>query len=110
MVKDGDVIETHKVGPGIFSVGRVPENKLHLEHGSISRRHAALAFDETGDLFLVDMGSSHGTTLNDQPLRLVSFYVREVTESVTHPFNHTRAQANASSPVPPFNLLGVITG
>ncbi|RYG46178.1 FHA domain-containing protein, partial [archaeon] len=39
-----------------------------LDHASISRQHAALAFDASGELSLVDMGSSHGTFVGDARL------------------------------------------
>ena len=59
-IGDGD--ERH----GIFSFGRLPECSLHLEHESISRRHACLAFDKEGAMYLVDLGSAHGTFLNGE--------------------------------------------
>lgn len=35
-----------------------------LEHGSISRRHAALVHNGDGDVYAVDLGSTHGTYVN----------------------------------------------
>jgi NIMA-interacting peptidyl-prolyl cis-trans isomerase 1 len=39
-----------------------------LDHESISRRHAGLFWNETGELSLMDLGSSHGTFLNDKAI------------------------------------------
>lgn len=44
-----------------------------MAHETISRQHAALQFDESGELYVVDLGSSHGTKLNRQPLRPKQF-------------------------------------
>ena len=43
--------------------GRSPDVELMLEHPSASRRHAALLFHRSGALYLVDLGSAHGTFL-----------------------------------------------
>jgi pSer/pThr/pTyr-binding forkhead associated (FHA) protein len=71
--KDRQKVESVKMEVGIFSFGRLPECSMQLEHGSISRRHAALAYDEDGDLFLVDLGSAHGTYLDSKQIRFVDF-------------------------------------
>jgi pSer/pThr/pTyr-binding forkhead associated (FHA) protein len=36
-----------------------------LEHLSISRQHAQLTVDPAGGVALMDLGSAHGTKLND---------------------------------------------
>jgi dual specificity MAP kinase phosphatase len=40
-----------------------------LEHLSISRQHAQLSVDVSGAVCLMDLGSQHGTKLNDAWLK-----------------------------------------
>lgn len=44
-------------------IGRLPDNHLSLNHTSVSRRHAKLSVTQRG-VFIEDMGSQNGTTLN----------------------------------------------
>ena len=48
-------------------IGRLPDNHLALNHGSVSRRHARISVKPTGVL-IEDMGSQNGTTLNGVPV------------------------------------------
>ncbi|EFN52440.1 hypothetical protein CHLNCDRAFT_138968 [Chlorella variabilis] len=45
--------------------GRMPSCDVQLEHLSISRAHAQLTTDGAGNLFVTDMGSAHGTNVDD---------------------------------------------
>ena len=44
-------------------IGRLPDNHLALNHGSVSRRHARIAVTPRG-VTIEDMGSQNGTTVN----------------------------------------------
>jgi predicted component of type VI protein secretion system len=46
-----------------YSIGRSPDCDLVLADQSVSRKHAELVVLESGQLFLVDCQSTHGTTL-----------------------------------------------
>jgi hypothetical protein len=48
-----------------ITVGRLPFNRIPLDHPSVSRYHACLQFNADGDLFVYDLGSAHGTRLNN---------------------------------------------
>lgn len=48
-------------------IGRLPDNHLALNHGSVSRRHARLSVTGKG-VVIEDMGSQNGTTLNGNPV------------------------------------------
>jgi pSer/pThr/pTyr-binding forkhead associated (FHA) protein len=46
-----------------LSIGRLEDNQLCLQHGSVSRHHALLELTKRG-LSISDMGSQNGTTVN----------------------------------------------
>lgn len=62
------VVEIKKRAPsapvGVVSVGRSPEHDIVLQHPSVSRTHAH--FECSGDLFVMDMGSSNHTFVNGE--------------------------------------------
>ena len=49
------------------TVGRVPENLLHIADDSVSSSHAEITF-ENGNFTVRDLGSTNGTFLNDEPI------------------------------------------
>lgn len=51
-----------------FIAGRLPESDLVLEHASASRQHAAIVHHRSGAVYLIDLGSAHGTFLNGERL------------------------------------------
>jgi hypothetical protein len=49
-----------------LSVGRLEDNALCLQHGSVSRRHAIFELSKRG-LSVTDLGSQNGTSVNGEP-------------------------------------------
>ena len=47
-----------------MGVGRVADNDLQLEHGSVSKIHASLVMNREGTLLVADTGSTNGTFIN----------------------------------------------
>lgn len=68
--KDGLEVESHDIGARPYTIlGRNPTmSHVPMEHESLSRQHAAVAFDADGVVYLVDLNSRHGTFLNGQKL------------------------------------------
>lgn len=50
--------------PGVFSIGRNPENNIPLEHPSISGEHCVLTVTDAG-VIVKDLGSTNGTFVNE---------------------------------------------
>ena len=70
-VKEGVVVATHNLSHQACTVlGRaVDQVDIVLQHESCSRQHARIAFDgQTGTPWLLDLHSTHGTTVNRRPL------------------------------------------
>ncbi|KAK7295560.1 hypothetical protein RJT34_18470 [Clitoria ternatea] len=65
VLKDGSIIDTLNVHhKGAFMFGRLDLCDFVLEHPTISRFHAVIQFKRSGDAYLYDLGSTHGTFLN----------------------------------------------
>ena len=56
-----------KVGNGISTIGREQTNSVRINDYEISRRHAELHIHDN-ECLLVDLGSSNGTLVNDEPV------------------------------------------
>ena len=78
--KDGREVSRHVLDDAsVFLLGRQPESvvSVSLNHPSSSRNHAAIVHVKDRGLVLIDLGSSHGTTLNGK--RLESFVLATIT-------------------------------
>ena len=54
--------------------GEMAANLMHLEHPSLSRRHALLLRNKrTSEVYLYDQGSTHGTQLDYKPVKPFEF-------------------------------------
>ncbi len=64
---DHPIRRTGLITKSPFTCGRMPDNDLVLNHPYISRRHAKIICE--GDIsILIDLGSSHGTYVNGEPV------------------------------------------
>ncbi|XWS36876.1 hypothetical protein CRYUN_Cryun20dG0122800 [Craigia yunnanensis] len=65
VLKDGCIMDQFKVyEKGAYMFGRVDLCDFVLEHPTISRFHAVLQFRSSGEAYLYDLGSTHGTSIN----------------------------------------------
>ncbi|UCG23394.1 MAG: FHA domain-containing protein [Chloroflexota bacterium] len=53
----------------VSSLGRDPENDIHLDHPFVSKRHAEIKPAASGGFVLRDLNSTNGTFVNERPLR-----------------------------------------
>ena len=67
--KGPDVIDHLNVdGEPYYLFGRAPAADFQLEHPSISRVHFALVHHRDGGIYVIDLGSGHGTLINGRRL------------------------------------------
>ncbi|XP_015583501.1 kanadaptin [Ricinus communis] len=65
VLKDGSVIDQLDVfEKGAYMFGRIDLCDFILEHPTISRFHSVLQFKRSGDAYLYDLSSTHGTFIN----------------------------------------------
>ncbi|GLU10866.1 hypothetical protein SLE2022_276460 [Rubroshorea leprosula] len=65
VLKDGSIIDQLDVyKKGAYMFGREKLCDFMLEHPTISRYHAVIQFKRSGDAYLYDCGSTHGTSVN----------------------------------------------
>lgn len=59
---------THELGEDQITIGRLPDNILQIEDGSVSSHHAQLTVTG-GDYHLEDLNSTNGTRVNGQTVQ-----------------------------------------
>ncbi|KAL5727379.1 hypothetical protein ACHQM5_000585 [Ranunculus cassubicifolius] len=65
VLKDGTIIEQLNVmEKGAYMFGRVELCDFVLDHPTISRFHAVMQFKQSGEAYIYDLGSTHGTSVN----------------------------------------------
>ncbi|GMH04393.1 hypothetical protein Nepgr_006232 [Nepenthes gracilis] len=70
VLKDGSIIDQLEVTKkGAYLFGRVDICDFVLEHPTISRFHAVLQFKGNEDVYLYDLGSTHGTFINKKQVK-----------------------------------------
>ncbi|KAI3922985.1 hypothetical protein MKW98_013519 [Papaver atlanticum] len=70
VLKDGSIIDRFNLSTkGAFMFGRVDLCDFVLEHPTISRFHAVLQFKQSGEAYLYDLASMHGTSINKNQVK-----------------------------------------
>ncbi|CAM0914152.1 unnamed protein product [Alopecurus aequalis] len=70
VIKSGQSFEKLDVSKkGAYMFGRIDLCDFVLEHPSISRFHAVLQFRNDGEVFLYDLGSTHGSSINKTQIK-----------------------------------------
>lgn len=64
-----DMMSFCEIYPGErVMIGRDPECELTVADASVSRSHAAVRYEPLDSLFIEDLGSTNGSTVNDEPV------------------------------------------
>ncbi|XP_026402473.1 kanadaptin-like [Papaver somniferum] len=74
VLKDGSIIDQFDVSTkGAYMFGRVDLCDFVLDHPTISRFHAVLQFKQSGDAYLYDLASTHGTSINKNQVKIKTY-------------------------------------
>ena len=65
---DGRVLKEYPLAKERLTIGRKPENYIHIDNLAVSGRHAAVV-TILNDSFLEDLGSTNGTLVNGNPVQ-----------------------------------------
>ncbi len=66
---DGNKFYSWDLLPGKYQIGRDIESDLSIPHKTVSRKHAQIEVDSSGEkIFLTDLGSRNGTAVNNKNL------------------------------------------
>ncbi|MBI3712502.1 MAG: FHA domain-containing protein [Burkholderiales bacterium] len=68
VIFNGQVQREVAINKARINVGRRPSNDLVLDHLAVSGRHAAIDTTSEGT-FILDLGSTNGTSVNGQPIK-----------------------------------------
>ncbi|KAK9683063.1 hypothetical protein RND81_10G115400 [Saponaria officinalis] len=70
VLKDGSIVDhLDLTKKGAYMFGRIDLCDFVLEHPTISRFHAVIQFNGSGDAYLYDLGSTHGTFINKKQVK-----------------------------------------
>ncbi|KAL3629489.1 hypothetical protein CASFOL_026711 [Castilleja foliolosa] len=70
VLKDGAIVDQFDVNKkGAYMFGRVDLCDFVLDHPTISRFHAVLQYKSNGGVYLFDLGSTHGTSINKSQVK-----------------------------------------
>jgi len=94
------VLKEMDVGTQPISIGRAPDNDLHVDNLAVSSHHARI-FNESGKLVVEDMNSLNGTFVNSQRVTRATLKPGDVVSVGKHTIEvRGEAQPIATSPVP----------
>lgn len=86
-------------GKNRLRVGRDGQNECRLQHASVSKFHASLLMKPDGTLFVADLDSSNGTSLNGKRLKSGAAY--EIEENDALQFGEVKTRFNWTVAVAP---------
>jgi diguanylate cyclase (GGDEF)-like protein len=73
---EADLGKRHVLQRDVTSIGRDRENDIVLDSDSVSRRHARIELRD-GSFFVVDLDSTNGTFVNDEPEPVTASQLRQ---------------------------------
>ena len=82
LTRDGTVLQEYELSKERTSIGRSPDNDIHLDDPTVSGKHAVIIHgDET---FLEDLKSTNGTKLNGNKVSRMQLFNRDLVSIGRH--------------------------
>lgn len=91
-IRDGVVVNQYPMTAGSLRIGRDGDNDIQLEDVTVSGRHAVFTvkpspyMDGLHDVFIDDLGSTNGTTVNGAAVRHQRLRHDDLVRAGTHEF------------------------
>ena len=94
---DGEHYYTFELEPGKYVIGRRPECDITVPNKTVSRKHAELEIDASGETgYINDLGSHNGTTVNN--MKVNTRTPVKAGDAVTFGSTEFRLSVNGESP------------
>ncbi|MBY0574634.1 MAG: FHA domain-containing protein [Undibacterium sp.] len=94
---NGQVQKELNIDRARLNIGRRPSNDLVLDHLAVSGRHAAIDTTNEG-VYILDLGSTNGTTVNGHPIKKHLLQDKDVVEVGKY---QLKFDANTGAPAAP---------
>lgn len=99
-IQENGTVRTQALSKPIIKVGKAPSSDLRIESESISKMHAVIEVEPSGNIQVIDLGSAHGTHVNGKliskrPLRTgdeLQFGDVRVSVEFGEPYNEQQMQ------------------
>jgi len=94
---DGTVIKEFSLTKERMTIGRKPQNDIHVDNLAVSGEHAAI-ITILNDSFMEDLGSTNGTLVNGNPVKKHFLQSGDVIEIGKHKLKYVNAAQSTQSP------------
>jgi predicted component of type VI protein secretion system len=68
---NGELVRTEELTQDVIKIGKLPSSHLRLDDPNVSRIHAVIERSKTGEVHVIDLGSSRGTLVNGERINKV---------------------------------------
>ena len=72
--KDGELLREQSFEQALIRIGKGGQNHLRLNDNTVSRQHAVIEVNESGEILLRDLESTNGTQINGKRLKEGNIY------------------------------------
>jgi len=94
---DGQIIREFPLNKERMTIGRKPQNDIHVDNLAVSGEHAAI-ITILNDSFMEDLGSTNGTLVNGNPVKKHFLQSGDVIEIGKHKLKYVNEMQAASTP------------
>lgn len=90
---NGDVVEEYELDKEVLTIGRKPDNDIHIDNLAVSGNHAKI-LTILNDSFIEDLGSTNGTFINGEKIAKHALQNGECVVIGKHELKYVNASAD----------------